>query len=113
MLSIVARATAQARGQQVDEAADAAIRAAVEDQIETESLPLMLSKMLHDDGVMDPCDTRTLLIICLRTIANGPINEKLKLSVFCMYANGNHPSVGGQQGRDRPQDSRHLSSAGV
>ncbi len=54
VLSIVARAAAEARGQQVDEEADAAMRAAVEGQIEAESLPLVLSGMLYDDGVIDP-----------------------------------------------------------
>lgn len=62
VLSIVARAAAEARGQQVDEAADAAMRAAVEGQIEAESLPLVLSGMLYDDGVIDPRDTRTVLV---------------------------------------------------
>ena len=43
VLSIVSRAAAEARGQQVDEDADAAMRAAVEGQIEAESLPMFLS----------------------------------------------------------------------
>ena len=43
VLSIVNRAAAEARGQQVDEEADAAMRAAVEGQIEAESLPMFLS----------------------------------------------------------------------
>ena len=43
VLSIVSRAAAAARGQQVDEDADAALRAAVEAQIEAESLPMFLS----------------------------------------------------------------------
>jgi hypothetical protein len=45
---------AEARGQQVDEQADAAMRAAVEGQIEAESLPMVLSGMLYDDGIIDP-----------------------------------------------------------
>lgn len=54
VLSIVSRAAAQARGQTVDEDADAALRAAVEAQIEAESLPAFLSGRLYDDGVIDP-----------------------------------------------------------
>ncbi|OBG75483.1 acetyl-CoA carboxylase carboxyltransferase subunit [Mycobacterium sp. E2462] len=84
VLSIVARAAAQARGQQVDEDADAAMRAAVEGQIEAESLPLVLSGMLYDDGVIDPRDTRTVLGMCLSAIANGPIKGTSNFGVFRM-----------------------------
>lgn len=84
VLSIVARAAAEARGQQVDEAADAAMRAAVEGQIEAESLPLVLSGMLYDDGVIDPRDTRTVLGMCLSAIANGPIKGTSNFGVFRM-----------------------------
>ncbi|MEE3753766.1 acyl-CoA carboxylase subunit beta [Mycobacterium intracellulare] len=84
VLSIVARAAAEARGQQVDEEADAVMRAAVEGQIEAESLPLVLSGMLYDDGVIDPRDTRTVLGICLSAIANGPIKGTSNFGVFRM-----------------------------
>lgn len=84
VLSIVARAAAEARGQQVDEEADAAMRAAVEGQIEAESLPLVLSGMLYDDGVIDPRDTRTVLGMCLSAIANGPIKGTSNFGVFRM-----------------------------
>ena len=84
VLSIVARAAAEARGQQVDEEADAAMRAAVEGQIEAESLPLVLSGMLYDDGVIDPRDTRTVLGMCLSAIANAPIQGTSNFGVFRM-----------------------------
>lgn len=84
VLSIVARGAAEARGQQVDEAADAALRAAVEGQIEAESLPMILSGMLYDDGVIDPRDTRAVLGICLSAIANGPITGTSNFGVFRM-----------------------------
>src|SRR5699024_1197557 len=61
VLSIVARQAAQSRGQQYDEENDAAMRQAVEDQIEAESLPMFLSGMVYDDGIIDPRDTRTVL----------------------------------------------------
>src|SRR6202012_5192628 len=48
VLSIVNRAATEARGEQIDEDADAAMRAAVEGQIEAESLPMVLSGMLYD-----------------------------------------------------------------
>ena len=79
VLSIVSRAAAEARGQPFDEEADAAMRAAVEDQIEAESLPMFLSGRLYDDGVIDPRDTRTVLGMCLSAIANGPIEGDVEL----------------------------------
>ncbi|MGK2880257.1 MAG: acyl-CoA carboxylase subunit beta [Mycobacterium sp.] len=84
VLSIVSRAAAEARGQKVDEDADAALRAAVEGQIEAESLPMVLSGMLYDDGVIDPRDTRTMLGMCLSAIANGPIKGTSNFGVFRM-----------------------------
>jgi acetyl-CoA carboxylase carboxyltransferase component len=84
VLSIVNRAATEARGQQVDEAADTALRAAVEAQIEAESLPMFLSGRLYDDGVIDPRDTRTVLGMCLSAIANGPIEGTPKFGVFRM-----------------------------
>ena len=68
VLSIVARNAAQARGQAYDEEGDAALRAAVEAQVEAESLPLFLSGRLYDDGVIDPRDTRTVLGLCLSAV---------------------------------------------
>jgi len=84
VLSIVNRAATEARGQQVDEQADAAMRAMVEGQIEAESLPMVLSGMLYDDGVIDPRDTRTVLGMCLSAIANGPIEGTSNFGVFRM-----------------------------
>jgi len=84
VLSIVSRAATEARGQQVDEEADAAMRAAIEGQIEAESLPMVLSGMLYDDGVIDPRDTRTVLGMCLSAIANGPIEGTSNFGVFRM-----------------------------
>ncbi len=84
VLSIVSRAAAEARGQTVDEDADAALRAAVEAQIEAESLPMFLSGRLYDDGVIDPRDTRTVLGMCLSAIANGPIEGTSNFGVFRM-----------------------------
>ncbi|MFC4002239.1 acyl-CoA carboxylase subunit beta [Prauserella oleivorans] len=73
VLSIVARAAAQSRRQVYDEDGDAAMREAVEAQIEAESLPLFLSGRLYDDGVIDPRDTRTVLGLCLSAIHNNVV----------------------------------------
>jgi acyl-CoA carboxylase subunit beta len=73
VLSIVSRAAAEARGTPFDEEGDAAMRAAVEAQIEAESLPAFLSGRVYDDGIIDPRDTRTVLGLCLSAIANREI----------------------------------------
>ncbi|AMT69905.1 acyl-CoA carboxylase subunit beta [Mycobacteroides immunogenum] len=84
VISIVSRAAAAARGQAVNEEADAAMKAAIEAQIEAESLPMFMSGRLYDDGVIDPRDTRAVLGMCLSAIANGPIEGTSNFGVFRM-----------------------------
>jgi acetyl-CoA carboxylase carboxyltransferase component len=72
VLSIVGRQSAAARGEPYDEESDAAMRAMVEQQIESESHPFVLSGRLYDDGVIDPRDTRTVLGMCLSAIDGNP-----------------------------------------
>ncbi|TDV55284.1 acyl-CoA carboxylase subunit beta [Actinophytocola oryzae] len=84
VLSMVARQAAAGRGQEYNEEHDAAMRTMVENQIEAESLPMFLSGMLYDDGIIDPRDTRTVLGICLSTIHNGPIRGADGFGVFRM-----------------------------
>jgi acetyl-CoA carboxylase carboxyltransferase component len=73
VLSIVSRAAAAAAGRPFDEDADAAMKAAVENQIEAESLPMFLSGRIYDDGIIDPRDTRTVLGLCLSVIHGAPV----------------------------------------
>ncbi|WP_435746235.1 acyl-CoA carboxylase subunit beta [Nocardioides sp. SYSU DS0663] len=82
VLSIVARAAAEAKGKEYDEAGDAAMRELVEASVEEQSLPFFLSGMLYDDGVIDPRDTRTVLGICLSVIENKPIAGTDRFGVF-------------------------------
>lgn len=82
VLSIVARAAAEAKGQAYDEEGDAGMRAMVEQMVEEQSLPYALSGMLYDDGVIDPRDTRTVLAICLSAIENAPIRGADGFGVF-------------------------------
>jgi acyl-CoA carboxylase subunit beta len=84
VISIVGRAAAEARGQVVDEAADEALRAAIENQIEAESLPMFLSGRLYDDGVIDPRDTRSVVGLCLSAAAAAPIEGADGFGVFRM-----------------------------
>ena len=62
----------------------AAMRAAVEAQIEAESLPTFLSGRVYDDGVIDPRDTRTVLGICLSVIDNQAFSGTDRFGVFRM-----------------------------
>lgn len=84
VMSIVARAAAEGRGQAYDEEQDAAMREAVESQVEAESLPMFLSGRLYDDGVIDPRDTRTVLGMCLSAIHNTRIDGADGFGVFRM-----------------------------
>ena len=82
VLEIVARQSAEAKGQPFDAEGFAGIKAMVESQIEEQSLPYFLSGLVYDDGVIDPRDTRTVLGICLSVIANQPIEGEMKFGVF-------------------------------
>ncbi len=84
VLSIVGRASAQGRGEVYDEEQDAAMRAAVEAQIEAESLPMFMSGHVYDDGLIDPRDTRTVLGLCLSAIHNGPVEGARGYGIFRM-----------------------------
>ncbi|GIF13882.1 acyl-CoA carboxylase subunit beta [Actinoplanes teichomyceticus] len=82
VVSIVSRQAAAAAGRPFDEEADARTRAAIEEQIERESLAYRTSGMLYDDGVIDPRDTRTVLGICLSVIHNAPVRGARGYGVF-------------------------------
>ena len=82
VLEIVARQSAESKGNVFDADGFAGIKELVETQIEEQSLPYVLSGMLYDDGVIDPRDTRTVLAICLSVIANRPIVGTDRFGVF-------------------------------
>ncbi|MEX2627204.1 MAG: carboxyl transferase domain-containing protein [Ilumatobacteraceae bacterium] len=76
VMSIVARQSAASMGREFDEEADAAMRAAVEDQIERESLAPFMSGKLYDDGIVDPRDTRTILGFGLSVAHNNEVRGR-------------------------------------
>jgi acetyl-CoA carboxylase carboxyltransferase component len=82
VMSIVARQSAESRGLEYDEEADAEMRARVEAQIEAESLALFMSGRLYDDGVIDPRDTRTVLGIALSAVHSAPVEGAQSYGVF-------------------------------
>jgi len=84
VMSIVARAAAEAKGAAYDEEADRGMRDLVEQMVEEQSLPYFLSGMLYDDGVIDPRDTRTVLGICLSVISRSTWEGARGYGVFRM-----------------------------
>jgi acyl-CoA carboxylase subunit beta len=84
VLSIVGRQSAAAAGREFDEDADAVVRRMVENQIEAESVPMVLSGLLYDDGVIDPRDTRTVLGMCLSAVRHAPDTGAGPYGVFRM-----------------------------
>ncbi|MEY4372850.1 MAG: hypothetical protein RL219_1619, partial [Actinomycetota bacterium] len=84
VMSIVARESAASMGKPFDEEADAAMRAAVEEQIERESLALFMTGRLYDDGLLDPRDTRTVLGMCLSAVHTNDVAGQRGYGVFRM-----------------------------
>ncbi|MDH2412679.1 carboxyl transferase domain-containing protein [Nocardioides sp. CER19] len=82
VMEIVARQSAESKGEVFDAESFAGVKAIVEGMIEEQSLPYFLSGLGYDDGVIDPRDTRTVLGICLSVIANQPIQGEMNFGVF-------------------------------
>ena len=85
VLSIVARAAAEAKGPGLRRGGRRrACGRSSRQQVEEQSLPFFLSGMVYDDGVIDPRDTRTVLGICLSVIENKPYAGTDRFGVFRM-----------------------------
>ncbi len=84
VLSIVARQGAESRGEEFDEEADAVMREMVESQISREQMPLFLTGLIYDDGIIDPRDTRTVLGLCLSVIDSNEVHGTRGYGVFRM-----------------------------
>ncbi|PWJ26567.1 acetyl-CoA carboxylase carboxyltransferase component [Branchiibius hedensis] len=80
----VSKASAEAQGKPFDDEGALAIKAAIEHQIDAESLPLVLSGMVYDDGIIDPRDTRTVLGMTLSAIHSAPVEGTGEFGVFRM-----------------------------
>jgi 3-methylcrotonyl-CoA carboxylase beta subunit len=57
------------KGQQTTESEIEAIRSEIANQYETQSDPYYATSRLWDDGIIDPCDTRDALGLCLSLAA--------------------------------------------
>ena len=56
----------------------------IEQQIEAEAMPMVLSGLVYDDGIIDPRDTRTVLGIALSVAHNQPVEGRRGFGVFRM-----------------------------
>ncbi len=82
VMDIVKRDAAARQGIAVDEAALAAQKKALEDQIGRESDPYFATARVWDDGIIDPRDTRTVLAIALSAALNRPVQGTMEWGVF-------------------------------
>lgn len=82
VMEIVARQSAESKGQPFDAEGFAGVKQMVEAMVEEQSLPFFLSGLGYDDGVIDPRDTRTILGICLSAIATQPVEGEMSFGVF-------------------------------
>lgn len=82
VLEIVARQSAESKGQVFDADGFAPTKQMVEQMVEEQSLPYVLSGMVYDDGVIDPRDTRSVLGICLSAIDTQPTEGAMNFGVF-------------------------------
>ena len=73
VMSIVRRAQAARKGEQVDEALEKMITDAVAEVQERQSLAMYASGRGVDDGVIDPRDTRTVVGLCLSACHSAPV----------------------------------------
>nr|WP_318843268.1 carboxyl transferase domain-containing protein [Janibacter indicus] len=80
----VSRASALAQGKPFDEEGAQAVRAAIEAQISAEAMPMVMSGMVYDDGIIDPRDTRDVLGIALSAIHTAPVEGTSSFGVFRM-----------------------------
>jgi acetyl-CoA carboxylase carboxyltransferase component len=81
---LVSKASALSRGRPFDEDGAQVVRQMIEQQITAESMPLVLSGMVYDDGIIDPRDTRDVLGIALSAIHSAPVRGAESFGVFRM-----------------------------
>jgi len=84
VMSIIARAAAEGRGEDFDEDADAQRKALIEAQISHEEQAYFSTARIRDDGIFDPRDTRTILGIALSATHSGPVAGTAEFGVFRM-----------------------------
>jgi acetyl-CoA carboxylase carboxyltransferase component len=82
VMEIIKREAAVKQGQALDEAMLAAMKKALEVQIQNESDAYFATARLWDDGIIDPRDTRTVLAIALSAAYNRVVEGTMEWGVF-------------------------------
>jgi 3-methylcrotonyl-CoA carboxylase beta subunit len=83
VLATVRRDNIEARGGAWSGEEEAAFKAPIREQYETQGHPYYASARLWDDGVIDPTETRRVLALAISASLNAPI-EKTEFGVFRM-----------------------------
>lgn len=83
LLATVRRDGIEARGGQWSSEEEAAFKAPLRQQFETQGHPYYASARLWDDGIIDPKDTRKVLSLAISASLNAPIPET-KFALFRM-----------------------------
>jgi 3-methylcrotonyl-CoA carboxylase beta subunit len=83
VLATVRRDGMAARGEDWPAEDEAAFKAPIRAQYETQGHPYYASARLWDDGIIDPADTRTVLGLSISASLNAPI-EPTRFGVFRM-----------------------------
>jgi acetyl-CoA carboxylase carboxyltransferase component len=73
VMSIVRRAQAARKGEEINEEIEKLITDTVAEVQERQSLAMYASGRGVDDGVIDPRDTRTVIGLCLSAVHSGPV----------------------------------------
>ncbi len=81
---MVSKASALSRGRPFDEDGAQVVRQMIEQQITAEAMPMVLSGMVYDDGIIDPRDTRDVLGVALSAIHSAPVKGTDVFGVFRM-----------------------------
>jgi acetyl-CoA carboxylase carboxyltransferase component len=81
---LVSKASALAQGKPFHEDGAQVVRHAIEQQISAEAMPLVLSGLVYDDGIIDPRDTRDVLGVALSAIHTAPVRGTEAFGVFRM-----------------------------
>lgn len=82
VMEIVKREGAAKRGVGVNEAEIAAMKSALESQINAESDPYFATARLWDDGIIDPRESRTILAIALAAASSSEVRGTMEWGVF-------------------------------
>lgn len=84
VMSIVARQSAESRGEEFDEEADAERNAALVAMMEETEQAYYSTGRVRDDGLIDPRDTRAVLGIALSAVHSAPVKGTDRFGVFRM-----------------------------